>query len=327
MIEYSNDKMDFFGRKTDSMYKIGIDLGGTNITGGVIDNSNEIIEKENILTRHNSEPELIAADIARMVFRFAAKLNISMSAFDKIGIGIPGSVEGAIVKDANNIGFYDVEFASMVRARTGLPVYLINDANAAARGEYVAGSGKGAKSFFMLTLGTGIGGAYIYKGDIVEGCNLAAGEIGHMVIRVDGRQCSCGRRGCFEAYCSATALSTRAREAAITNQFSLLNKLTNNNLYKIDGKLFFQALKEGDKTCSEIFDQYMRDLTAGVVNIINLLQPDVLAIGGGLSGVGSLLLDNLKARVMKEVYSVHSDIQTSIRIASLGNDAGIIGAV
>ena len=309
------------------MYKVGIDLGATKVAGGVIDDKNEIIEKESILTRHNSEPELIAADIARMVFRFAARLNISMSAFDGIGIGIPGSVEKDTVKDANNIGFYDVPFANMVSARTGLPVTLSNDANAAARGEYVAGSGKGAESFFMLTIGTGIGGAYIYKGDIIKGCNLAAGEIGHMVIRVDGRPCSCGRKGCFEAYCSATALSQRAREAAITNQFSLLNKLTGNDLYKIDGRLFFKALDQGDKACIEIFDRYMRDLTAGVVNIINLLQPDVLAIGGGMSGVGSVLLDNLKERVSREVYSLHSDKQTDIRIATLGNDAGIIGAV
>ncbi|MCR5332225.1 MAG: ROK family protein [Lachnospiraceae bacterium] len=309
------------------MYNVGIDLGGTNVSGGVVDEQNEIIEKDNILTRHNCEPELIAADVARMVFRFAARLNVSMSAFDCIGIGIPGSVETGIVRDANNIGFYDVPFASMVSARTGLPVKLINDTNAAARGEYVAGSGKGAASFFMMTLGTGIGGAYIYKGDIVEGCNLAAGEIGHTVIRVDGRPCSCGRRGCFEAYCSASALSLRAREAAITNEFCLLNKLTDFNLYKIDGKMFFKALAAGDKTCAELFDSYMKDLTAGVVNVINLLQPDVLSIGGGLSGAGNVLLDELKKRVQHEVYSLHSDKQTDIRIASLGNDAGIIGAV
>ncbi|MCR5769528.1 MAG: ROK family protein [Lachnospiraceae bacterium] len=309
------------------MYRVGIDLGGTNISGGVVDEKNEIIAKDELLTRHTSEPELIAADIARMIFRLAARLNVSMSAFDVIGIGIPGSVEKDIVRDANNIGFYDVPFASMVSSRTGLPVTLINDTNAAARGEYVAGSGKGAASFFMLTLGTGVGGAYIYKGDIVEGCNLAAGEIGHMVIRVDGRQCSCGRRGCFEAYCSASALSLRAREAAITNEFCLLNKFTDNDLYKIDGKMFFKALAAGDKTCADIFDSYMRDLTAGVVNVINLLQPDVLVIGGGLSGVGNVLLDDLKRRVAGEVYSLHSDTQTEIRIASLGNDAGIIGAV
>ena len=309
------------------MYKVGIDLGGTNISGGVVDAGNDILATEHLLTRQKSEPELIAADIARMVFRFAARLNVSMSAFDLIGIGIPGSVEGSIVRDANNIRFYDVPFASMVSARTGLPVTLINDTNAAARGEYVAGSGKGADSFFMLTLGTGIGGAYIYKGDIVEGCNLAAGEIGHMVIRVDGKKCSCGRQGCFEAYCSASALAASAREAAITNEFCLLNKLTDNDLYKIDGKVFFKGLELGDKSCIEIFDRYMKDLTAGVVNIINLLQPDVLVIGGGLSGVGNVLLDELKKRVRPQVYSLHSDIQTEIRIASLGNEAGIIGAV
>ncbi|MCR5686385.1 MAG: ROK family protein [Lachnospiraceae bacterium] len=309
------------------MYKVGIDLGGTNTAGGIIDEKNEIIERENLLTRHGCDPELIAADLARMVFRLAAKVNVSMSAFDKIGIGIPGSVEGGIVKDANNIGFYDVPFAGMVAARTGLPVSLINDSNAAARGEYVAGSGKGARSFFMLTLGTGVGGAYIYKGDIVEGCNMAAGEVGHMVIRVDGRHCSCGRRGCLEAYCSGTALATRAREAAITNQYSLLNKLSENNPSAIDGKLFYKALMAGDKTSSQVFDEYMKDLTAGVVNIINLLQPDVLAIGGGMSGVGSTLLNELIKRVQPEVFSLHSDTQTSIRIASLGNEAGIIGAV
>ena len=316
----------FFCWRID-MYKVGIDLGATKVAGGVIDSNNELIEKESIPTRHNCEPELIAADISRMVFRFAARLNVSMSAFDCIGIGIPGSVENDTVKDANNIGFYNVPFAEMVSARTGLAVTLINDANAAARGEYVAGSGKGADSFFMLTIGTGIGGAYIYKGDIVKGCNLAAGEIGHMVIRVDGKQCSCGRKGCFEAYCSATALSVRAREMAVTNKYSLLNKLTDNNLYKIDGKLFFRALEEGDRSCVDIFDQYMRDLTTGVVNVINLLQPDVLAIGGGVSGVGSKLLDTLKERVNREVYSLHSEKQTDIRIATLGNDAGIIGAV
>ena len=194
------------------MYRIGVDLGGTNMAAGILDGSGHIIYKKSIKTRKHAAPEVLAEDMAKLIDGMLLDCKIEKEQIELLGIGVPGSVApGGIVEDANNIGFYNVPFGEMMTAHTGMQVHLVNDARAAAAGEYLAGAGKGSVTFQMLTIGTGIGGAYIVDGKVIGGCNGAAGEIGHMVIKKGGKPCNCGRRGCFEAYASASALRERIR--------------------------------------------------------------------------------------------------------------------
>ena len=299
------------------MYRIGIDLGGTTISGGIIDDDYTIIATETIATPVLKDPTLtlpaIAAGISRMVHRLNRRITEEYSSVPvtDIGIGVPASVSDNLVIDANNLGLINANLATEVKLRTGCRVTLINDAQAAGLAEYHAGSGKGSHEFYMITLGTGVGGCYIRNGEIVKGCNNAAGEVGHMSVVLGGRPCTCGRKGCLEAYVSASAL--------VRDAYSIDPSLT-------DGKKFFAALAGGSPVCRDIFENYLDILAAGLTNIINILQPDILAIGGGISAVGDILTDPLRKRVAAEVYTRHSDRQTRICTAKLNNSAGVIGA-
>lgn len=362
-------------------YYLGIDLGGTNIAAGLVDGELQITERRSIKTRVGDTPDRIVEDLSGLISLMAKKAGRTPSELAGIGIGVPGSVnrEG-VVEDANNIRFSQVPLKQLLEERTGARVHIINDAKAAAYGEYAAGAGAGSDSFFMLTLGTGIGGAYIENGRIQEGCNLASGEVGHMVIEMNGIPCSCGRKGCFEVYASASALRRFAAEAAFApkpafvaeaaftpesafaaepaltpnpafaaesaftpnpafdrnpsftaepafaGSDSLLYTLCDGNADKMNGEVFFRALGQGDKTAEQVFERYLTYLAAGVTNVINLLQPEILCIGGGISAQGERLLAPLRERVEEQVYSRSSRVQTRLTAAVLGNDAGIIGA-
>lgn len=308
---------------------LGIDLGGTNLAAGLTDGNLHITARKSIKTRVGADPEPIIEDLCGLILSMAADKGLAPAELDGIGIGVPGSVnrEG-MVEDANNIGFYQVPLKQILEERTGTAVHILNDAKAAAYGEYRAGAGKGshADSFFMMTLGTGVGGAYIHNGVIVDGCNMASGEVGHMVLDFSGPPCTCGRRGCFEVFASASALAGYAREAARREPKSLLNVLSEGDPDRMNGKVLFEALEDGDGAAIDAYDKYLKYLAAGVANVINLLQPDILCIGGGISGQGERLTGPLRRLVAEQVYSRNSLIQTEIIAAKLGNDAGIIGA-
>ncbi len=308
-------------------YRIGVDLGGTNMAAGLLDENYVILHRKSIKTRKNGTPEELADDMTGLVQELCGEAEVELSWIQGLGIGVPGSVtEDGIVEDANNIGFYNVPFKKMMEERTGLTITMINDARAAAMGEYLAGAGKGAKALQMLTIGTGVGGSYIIDGKAVNGCNGAAGEVGHMVIRQNGRACSCGRKGCLEAYASASALKLLMQEKVQENKDSLLWQLAGQNPEHLNGYRLFEALDQKDATAQAIFNEYIDCLADGVTNIINMLQPEVFCIGGGMSAQGEKLLAPLRAAVMERVYSRHSAVQTKILAAELSNDAGIIGA-
>lgn len=205
------------------------------------------------------------------------------------------------------------------------PVFIENDANAAAYGEYVAGAAKGAKNAVCITLGTGVGGGIIVDGKIYAGSNFAGAEIGHTVIEVDGAQCSCGRKGCFEAYSSATGLIRMSKEAMAQFPDSIMNKMAEEK-GKVTARTSFDAMRAGDKPAKDVVDKYIKYLAAGITNTINIFQPDVLCIGGGVCNEGDPLLLPVKALVEKEDFASNSAKRTEIVIAKLGNDAGIIGA-
>lgn len=308
-------------------YRIGVDLGGTNMAAGLLNEAYEIVCRKTIATREGGTPQELAEDMANLISDLLAEAKVAKEEILLVGIGIPGSVtEDGVVEDANNIGFFNVPFEAMMRERTGLRVQTINDARAAALGEYVAGAGVGSRSFQMLTIGTGVGGAFIFEGKVISGCNGAAGEIGHMVIRKDGVQCNCGRRGCLEAYASASALKKRMTEVVSEKQEGLLMQMCGGKPEVLSAKKLFAALAKEDRTAQELFEEYIEYLAEGVANLINALQPDVFCIGGGMSAQGEVLLAPLRRSVSEKIYSRHSAVQTQLVAAVLGNDAGIIGA-
>lgn len=304
------------------MYNIGIDLGGTNIAMGLVDENCQLVYQVSEPTNLPKSPEQLADDIHAQAVRMLADRGLTEADVGCAGIGIPGTVNQAegTVEYANNFGFDNVPFVRLLQQRFSCRLLAANDAGAAAWGEYLAGCGRGAKSMVAMTLGTGVGGGIILNGHLWGGCNSAAGEMGHMVIHTGGRPCTCGRKGCLEAYASATALVQRAGEALADAPESLLAK------GPIDGRAVFAAAKAGDPTAARVLDEFITDLAEGVTNIINIWQPELLCIGGGLSGAGAQLLDPLRRKVAPMIYSRYSRRNTRLELASLGNAAGIIGA-
>ncbi|MDR3313458.1 MAG: ROK family protein [Oscillospiraceae bacterium] len=312
------------------MYRIGVDLGGTNISVAVVDEGNDyaILGRGQRKTLAPRPAEGIMDDIAAAVRDAVADANIPLAAVASIGVGTPGSVSkgSGMIAFANNLAFHHVPAKAMLEERLGRPVFLDNDANCAALGEALAGSGKGVASFVAITLGTGVGSGIVIDGKIVNGVNDAAGECGHMVINIDGLPCNCGRQGCWERYASATALVEQTRDAMQDHPESLCWQLAEGDLENVNGKIPFDAWRAGDPVGSYVVMQYMRYLAVGLGNLINALQPSMICVGGGIGHEQENLLEPLREMVKKERYSIYAPVQTELVSAALGNDAGIIGA-
>ena len=311
------------------MYRIGIDLGGTNIVAGIIDENNKIVAKASRKTNAPRAAEGIFDDMAAAVKEAMEQLHITNDDVISIGVGTPGSVnkELELIEFANNLGFDNVPAYKMLRERTGIQkVWFDNDANCAALGEAVAGCGKGVKDFIMITLGTGVGSGIIVNGKLVTGLNDAAGEMGHTVIVYNGEQCNCGRRGCWERYASATALITQTKDAMRKNSSSLMWAMVDNDINNVSGRTAFDAMRKGDEAAKKVVDKYIGYLACGVSNIVNIFQPEILAVGGGIGNEKENLLEPVRRVLASERYSIHAKKQTRLMAAELGNDAGIIGA-
>lgn len=310
------------------MYRVGVDLGGTNIATGVINEKNEIIGRGKVKTRAPRPAEAIFDSIKEAVDMAVANAGVDYRDVVSVGIGTPGSVnkDTGAIEFSNNLQFNNVPAKQMLEERLNKPVYLENDANAAALGEAVAGSGNGVKNFVAVTLGTGVGSGIIIDGKIYRGSNFCGGEMGHMVINVDGIPCNCGRKGCWEKYASATALVSQAVEAMEGNKASLLWQTCDGDLNKVEGKTIFEAYDMGDAVAKAVVDKYLYYVAVGLANVINALQPEAVCIGGGISGQGEKILAPIRDIVKAERYSVYAEKQAAIVPAALGNDAGIIGA-
>ncbi len=308
-------------------YYIGIDLGGTNIKAGVVNENFEIIAKASVKTNCPRPAEEICNDMAKVSFEACDAAKINIADIEWIGIGTPGIADNinGTIPYANNLGFRDVPVKKYIQRYINKPIYVANDANAAAYGEFVAGSAKGAQNAVCITLGTGVGAGIIVDGKILAGSNLAGAELGHMVIEVDGPQCTCGRKGCFEVFSSATGLIRMTKEAAEADSASVLNQYFAKEK-KFSARHAFMAMREGDAAGKAVVDKYIKYLAAGIANTINIFQPDILCIGGGVCNEGDPLLLPLIDLVKQEVYTKMLDKNTKIVIAQLGNDAGIIGA-
>ena len=309
-------------------YYIGIDLGGTNIVAAVVDENYTILTKASTKTNRPRPAEAIAADMAAMAIKAVKDAELTMDDIEWVGVGTPGIANSStgVIEYSNNLGFENTPMADLIRQHIDKPVYVENDANAAAYGEYVAGAAKGARNAVCITLGTGVGGGIIVDGKIYAGSNFGGAEIGHTVISIDGPQCSCGRKGCFEAYSSATGLIRMTKEKMEVCPDSVMHAITAERGGKVSARTSFDAMRQGDAAAKEVVDFYIKALACGITNTINIFQPDVLCIGGGVCNEGDALLLPMKELVEKEVYTRNSPKNTEIVIAKLGNDAGLIGA-
>lgn len=310
------------------MYKAGVDLGGTNIAVGIINDQNEIIGRAKTKTALPRPAVEILTDMANCVKEAAANAGISLDELDGVGIGTPGSVdrENGIILYANNLGFDKVPAGEILFEQLKRPIYLENDANCAALGEAVAGAGKGRKSFVAITLGTGVGGGIVADGKLVTGCNGAGGELGHIVIKFDGEMCNCGRQGCWERYASATALISQTKAAMLEHPESAMWNLCGGKIDNVGGRTAFDAMRAGDPVGQQVVDHYTTYVAIGITDIINAMQPEMICFGGGICNEGDTLLNPIRDYVVKNRYSIYADTQTVLCRATLGNDAGIIGA-
>ena len=309
------------------MYTIGIDLGGTNIVAGVVDDNYTILASAKCKTGAQRTPEEIIDDMAAMAREAVGKAGLSLGDIAHVGVGCPGTCnpETGEVEYTNNINFSHVMLGPILKEKLGLPVYIENDANAAAIGEVKAGAAKGAESCVCITLGTGVGGGVIIDGKVYSGFNFSGTELGHTVMVVGGEPCTCGRNGCWEAYASATALINQTRRAMEAHPESKMWQIAE-SLDKVNGLTAFDGMRAGDAIAKEVVDTYIYYVGCGLVNMVNIFQPEVMCIGGGICKEGETLLAPLRAIIEKERYSKYCEKQTKLCVAELGNDAGVIGA-
>ncbi|MGM9658490.1 MAG: ROK family protein [Eubacteriales bacterium] len=312
------------------MYYIGVDLGGTNMAAGICDDNGKILVKNSVPADPNRPADEIMDDMAALCLGLADRQGISVGEIDSIGIASPGIADpdsGSVIYSCNFPTFRNYPVCAKLSERTGVSrVFVANDANAAAKGESVCGAAKGCRDSVFVTLGTGVGGGIITDGKIYTGFNYAGAEIGHIVIVHGGRQCACGRKGCFESYASATGLINLTREKMESCPESLMWDECGGNPAAVNGRTSFDAMRRGDTAAQEVVDEYIGYLACGIVNIINIFQPEILSIGGGISNEREYLLAPLRKIVEKEQYSRDCEKKTELRIAQLGNDAGIVGA-
>lgn len=311
------------------MYRVGIDLGGTNIAIGIVDETGKMIYKNSTptLTNERTSEELVEA-MAKFAIQVVEEAGITMDDVKSVGIGSPGTpdAKNGILLYANNLRMFNVPMRAIMQRYIDKPIYIGNDANCAALGEVVAGGAKDTECAIMITLGTGVGGGIVINNKIYDGFNNAGGELGHFVMVVDGEYCTCGRNGCFEAYASATALINQTVKAAKEHPESMIHSLVDGDLSKVTGKTAFDAMHAGDATGKAVIDNYIRYLGEGVVSLINIFQPEVFLIGGGICAQKEALFGPLNEMAKKYAYSKDESKLTKIMPAVLGNDAGIIGA-
>lgn len=310
------------------MYYIGIDVGGMSIKAGLVDVKGNVLHKEVFVTKGGYTPEYtISNDIHKLIDMLIAGAGISESEVAGIGIGQAGSIdmEKGIIKYWNNIPMQNVHVVEELSAWHKAPVFIDNDANVAALGEYVFGSGKGMKNIIFITLGTGVGSGIIIDGKIFRGVGGAGAEAGHMSIIMDGEPCNCGRRGCWEAYASATALIRQTKAAMKDHPESMMHKIAA-EAGEVNGMTAFKAARAGDKTGKAVVDKYISYIADGLISLGNIFRPEAFLIGGGISKEGEYLTAPLDEMVYNGCFGKEFNYRSIVKPAVLHNDAGILGA-
>jgi len=309
------------------MLALGLDVGGTHVGVGVVDQQGKIIARAEMATRSDRPQSEVLDEIAKTALAAAEQAG-GLAAMRGIGVGLPGVVEvdRGVLVFADNLGWHNVDIRHELQARLGdIPVYAGNDANVAALAEARAGACKGADSAVLLTLGTGLGGGIIIGGDIHTGAHFVGGEVGHMIVEVDGRQCNCGTLGCWERYASATALVLAGRAAMAEAANGAIAKAAGGDPEKVNARIVVDAAKAGDPAALAIWQEYIKYLVVGMVSLTNLLDPQVFVIGGGVSAAGEFLREATQT-LLHKMLSFRDSNKPDVKLATLGNDAGIIGA-
>ncbi|MBO4572615.1 MAG: ROK family protein [Clostridia bacterium] len=306
-------------------FAVGIDLGGTMIKGGIVDDKGKLIVSRKIPTQAEEGSEKVAENIAYLVKMLLKRAEMSAGDVVGIGIGAPGTIDSKLGKVvySNNLRWKDVDLAAAVEKATGIKVRIANDANVAALGEAKFGAGKGCKNVVMLTLGTGVGGGVIIDGKLFEGNGSAGAELGHMVISAGGEKCTCGLNGCFEAYSSSTALIRETKKAMLADKDSKMWEI--GSIDKVNGKTAFD-FEAVDKSAKRVVEDYIRYLGVGVVDIVNIFRPEKIIIGGGVSAQKDRLTKPLNDIVRKKAMFGSAGPRCKIVTAKFENKAGILGA-
>ena len=307
-------------------YYVGIDLGGTFIKGGIVDETGDIIYSDKVPTESDKGGERVAMNIAVLAETLMKATKLTKDDVIGIGMGVPGMIDSKAgnVIFSGNLKWKDFPIAEKVSALTGgLKVKIANDANVAALGEAKFGAAKGCENMVMITLGTGVGGGIVAEGMLLEGNKSAGAELGHSVIVVDGEQCSCGRKGCFEAYSSATALIRDTKRAMEAHKDSDMWEI--GSLDEVTGKTAFDY-KDADPYAKEVVENYLKHLACGIANVANIFRPEIVLLGGGVCAQGSALTKPLQKLLDKEIFAGELGPKVKIRIAALGNSAGLLGA-
>ena len=308
------------------MIAIGIDIGGTSIKGAAVDSNGTVYEKFSIPFVKGEAGEITIQKLAETVKEYIAAHNLENKVVG-IGIGSPGTldIKNGVVNYANNLGWNNLPVAELMQKVLPYPVRLTNDANAAALGEAKFGAGKKYETVIMLTLGTGVGGGIIIDGKLYEGNEGKGGELGHIVVQIDGEPCSCGRKGCLEAYASATALIRETKKEMYKNKRSLLWKISP-EIELVGGKAVFEGAAQGDKSAIKVLDNYIKYLGEGILNFCNIFRPNVVVLSGGIANAGKPLFEPLNQYLKDREYGYKATPEVKVVPAELGYDSGKIGA-
>lgn len=309
------------------MRYIGVDIGGMSVKVGLTDENGHIYLKKSVVTRATNPAEDIVSDIAALIEDVISESGLTARDIDGIGLGSPGSVYDAkgVIRYSCNINFRNTPIVAMLREILGIDnIEISNDANCAALGETMFGAGKGAMNSVTVTLGTGVGTGIVVDGRLLTGNCSAGAEGGHVQLNLGGAMCGCGKRGHFEAYASTTALLKQTEAAMLKHPESLLNQFAKEQGF--DGKTVFIAAKQGDKVAKGVIRRYIKYVGTGLVSFANVFYPEVFIIGGGISKEGDTLIKPLQKFVSRNVYGAEYNPPIKVVAATLGNDAGIIGA-
>ncbi len=315
------------GEKHDSL-ALGIDIGGTKILTAVANNKGKMLSRDHSITPAKEGQDVVVKSILESVGRALAQAKIAAADLTAIGLGAPGLSNpetGILFTSPNLPGWKDVPLRDIIAKELGKETFLINDANAAAVGELYFGAGRGTRNFIYVTVSTGIGGGIIIDGKIYTGSTGTAGELGHMVIDDEGPACNCGNRGCWETLASGTALAREARLGITEGGVTCILKYANGDMEKIKAEAIHEAAKAGDNLANQLIARTAYYLGVGLANLINIFNPEVIVIGGGLSNIGDMLLEpafeEAGRRAFKQSYQA-----VRFACAELGRNSGVLGA-
>ncbi len=309
-------------------YYIGVDIGGMSIKCSIVTMEGEMIHKFSFPVAKDQTQDQTVALLGQTILSEIKQAGMDKQQIEGIGVGCPGSIdsEAGICRYSNNLNWHEFHIVELLEKETGIKAKVSNDANVAMLGEARFGAGKNYHNAILVTLGTGVGGGIYLNDHLYEGNKGMGAEIGHTIIVENGEQCTCGLRGCLEAYASVSALIKQTKAAMKAHPESKMWDYVNGDIESVNGKTSFETSKQGDATAMKVVDEYENHLVTGLINLCNIFRPEAILIGGGLSYQKEYLTDALKAKLKEHHYGFPRTPEVEITVTNLGNDAGILGA-